>query len=173
MMAKPTPAQLFETHHLTIYRYLKRMTRDEQLAEDLTQETFLKVMRARGTFEVRGSGAVWLFTIARNALRDHLRGISRRPQAVEAEAASVVSIQPEQHLALSLEQALDRLPETDRDVFLLRELGGLGYDEISTVCELSPDAVRSRIHRARVGLRERLTAPLTRARTRMAVEGRR
>ena len=61
---------------------------------------------------------------------------------------------------------LSTLPELDRDVFLMREMSGLTYDEIADACELTPDAVRNRIHRARLQLRQVLTASLTPLRTR-------
>jgi len=63
-------------------------------------------------------------------------------------------------MALALKQALAGLPVLDRDVFLLREVGGLSRNEIATACELTPDAVRSRIHRARLALRDALAAPI-------------
>ena len=67
-----------------------------------------------------------------------------------------------------MNEALATLPELDRDVFLMRELAGLGYDEIATPCDLTPDAVRSRIHRARLQLRANLAAPIaTRRSSRM------
>jgi RNA polymerase sigma-70 factor (ECF subfamily) len=57
-------------------------------------------------------------------------------------------------------EALAALPGLDRDVFLMREVAGLSYEEIADACELTPDAVRSRIHRARLQLREQLAAPI-------------
>ena len=58
-----------------------------------------------------------------------------------------------QALATALREALDQLNPVDRDVFLMREAGGLSYEEISFACQLTPDAVRSRLHRARLQLR--------------------
>ncbi len=63
-------------------------------------------------------------------------------------------------MALALKQALATLTDLDRDVFLLREVSGLSRDEIATACELTTDAVRSRIHRARLELRALLAAPI-------------
>ena len=67
---------------------------------------------------------------------------------------------PAQEIGAALDQALSRLEATDRDVFLMREMGGLSYDEIAHACELSPDAVRSRIYRSRLQLREDLSADI-------------
>ena len=67
-----------------------------------------------------------------------------------------VGAPPTQALAAVLREALDRLNPLDRDVFLMREVGGLSYEEISFACQLSADAVRSRLHRARQQLRASL-----------------
>jgi RNA polymerase sigma factor (sigma-70 family) len=65
-----------------------------------------------------------------------------------------------QETAAAVQQALAALAELDRDVFLLRESAGLSYDEIARACEISPDAVRSRLHRARQQLRAALGSPV-------------
>jgi RNA polymerase sigma-70 factor (ECF subfamily) len=69
-----------------------------------------------------------------------------------------VGAAPTQALAVVLREALDQLNGVDRDVFLMREVSGLSYDEISLACELTPDAVRSRLHRARQQLRASLAS---------------
>jgi len=67
---------------------------------------------------------------------------------------------PTQELSAALSQALHALSELDRDVFLMREVGGLSYDEIAAACELTTTAVRSRLHRARQQLRTTLAPAL-------------
>ena len=64
-----------------------------------------------------------------------------------------------------MNEALAALPDLDRDVFLMREMAGLGYDEIARACDLTPDAVRSRIHRTRLQLRSLLATPIATRRT--------
>ncbi len=66
---------------------------------------------------------------------------------------------------MAVNEALASLPALDRDIFLMREIAGLGYEEIAGACELTADAVRSRIHRARLQLRELLAAPIATSRT--------
>src|SRR4029079_8318634 len=95
---------------------------------------------------------------ARNVALDHYRQRSRRPEETFGAPDAVKGAS--QETATALNQALSTLPELDRDVFLMREMSGLSYDEIADACELTPDAVRNRIHRARVQLREILTPPL-------------
>ena len=108
--------------------------------------------------------AGWLFRIARNVVVDHHRQRKRRPQ--EAAGTFDKARDASQETATALNQALSRLPDLERDVFLMREMSGLSYDDIAKACELTPDAVRNRIHRARLHLREVLAASLSSLRTR-------
>jgi RNA polymerase sigma-70 factor (ECF subfamily) len=72
---------------------------------------------------------------------------------------------PSQDIDVAVNEAIARLPDVDRDVFLMREVAGLGYEEIGRACGLTLDAVRSRIHRARLELRAQLAAPIATRRT--------
>lgn len=140
-----------------VFRYLCRVIGQADAARDLTQEVFLRVSRSA----VPGGSSIerraWVFKIARNLALNHLRDRHRRPTAVElVETARPAT----QELSTLLNEVLAALPDVDRDVFLLRESAGLSYDEIAHACELSPDAVRSRLHRARQQLRGALSAPL-------------
>jgi RNA polymerase sigma-70 factor (ECF subfamily) len=149
-------AELFQRHHLSIFRYLKRMTGSREQAEELTQEVFLRVVRTRSRDGAAGREKAWLFTIARNLLLNLWRDGRRRPETLPLDETLVPGHADVAAERIGLERALARLPVTDREVFLMRELGGLGYDEISGICSLTPDAVRSRIYRARLELREAL-----------------
>jgi RNA polymerase sigma-70 factor (ECF subfamily) len=149
---------LFALYQDRLHRYLNRATGQTELARDLTQEVFLRVSRNAIPSAPEPQLAGWLFQIARNVALDHHRQRQRRPEeglaGVErAEGAS-------QEKTTALNQALAALADLDRDVFLLREMSGLSYDEIATACELTPAAVRNRIHRARLELRELLAPTL-------------
>ena len=141
---------LFIAHRDGIFRYLCRIVGQED-ARELTQEVFLRVTRSEVPKTDDGGRRAWLFRIARNLALNHVRDDRRRGVAVEliADAATPAT----QALATALREALDQLNPVDRDVFLMREAGGLSYEEISFACQLTPDAVRSRLHRARLQLR--------------------
>ena len=145
---------LFTAHREGIFRYLCRIVGRED-ARELTQEVFLRVTRTTAPQTDEGGRRAWLFRIARNLALNHVRDDRRRGETVAI--AGDPALPPTQTLALALREALDRLSPVDRDVFLMREVGGLSYDEISFACQLTPDAVRSRLHRARQDLRRALS----------------
>ena len=146
---------LFTAHREGIFRYLCRIVGRED-ARELTQEVFLRVTRTTVPQTDEGGRRAWLFRIARNLALNHVRDDRRRGETVDI--AGDPASPPTQTLALALREALDRLSPVDRDVFLMREVGGLSYGEISFACQLTPDAVRSRLHRARQELRRALSS---------------
>jgi RNA polymerase sigma-70 factor (ECF subfamily) len=144
---------LFAEYRHGIYRYLCRITGQSDTAHDLTQDVFLRVTRAGIPETDAGGHKAWLYRIARNLALNHLRDGTRRPARIPMVDRPAPATQ---ELSLALAQALASLNDLDRDVFLLRESGGLSYDEIAHTCDLSVTAVRSRLHRARLHLRASL-----------------
>jgi RNA polymerase sigma-70 factor (ECF subfamily) len=131
------------------------------LAEDLTQEVFLRVVRVADGFEARGRDRAWLFTIARHVLIDHARQAGARPATVDVSTQALdtlpaATVAAAQETRVLLQRALDALDALDRDAFLLAEVAGLSYAEIAAVLDLSHAAVRSRVFRARLALRATL-----------------
>ena len=155
------PEGLFAVYHRRVFKYFSRAIGRDDVARDLTQEVFLRASRT--AVATNGDGKAWLFRVARNLLLDHHRGLTRRPQlsTLVDEAVRPAS----QDVSTAVNEALAALPVLDRDVFLMREVAGLGYEDIAEVCELTADAVRSRIHRTRLQLRDRLAAPISTSRT--------
>lgn len=149
---------LFTAHRDGVFRYLCRIVGHED-ARELTQEVFLRVARASVPESGEGRRA-WVFRIARNLALNHVRDDRRRVQPDELPQPTTPATQV---LATALREALEQLTPVDRDVFLMREAGGLSYEEISFACQLSPDAVRSRLHRARQQLRAALGAGVGRS----------
>ena len=152
---------LFSQHRHGVFRYLSRFVAHPDTAHDLTQEVFLRVARSRVPETTPVGCKAWVYTIARNVALNHIRDRSRRPQLVEFADAER---QPTQEISVALQEALAALPEIEREIFLLREAAGLTYGEIGAACDLSVDAVRSRLHRAREQLRATLDATMTRQR---------
>ena len=152
---------LFALHRQGVFRYLCRVVGRPDTAQDLTQEVFLRVTRARVPETDPSGHRAWVFKIARNLVLNHLRDGVRHGQAVELLDAPQPATQ---ELSLALNQALAALTDVDRDVFLLRESAGLTYEEIAAACELSVEAVRGRLRRARQELRDALDGEMRSAR---------
>jgi RNA polymerase sigma-70 factor (ECF subfamily) len=150
---------LFAEHHNRLLRYLSRVAGETEVARDLVQEVFLRVSRSAIPVGPDNQVAGWLFKIARNVALDHHRQRQRRPET-DLDSAPEGARDAQQEMALALKRALAKLPDLDRDVFLLREVSGLSRDEIAAACDLTSDAVRSRIHRTRLELRAALAAPI-------------
>jgi RNA polymerase sigma-70 factor (ECF subfamily) len=145
--------RFYAVHRDGVFRYLRRIVGGSEAAHDLTQEVFLRVSRA-GVPDASDVGRrAWVFKIARNLALNHLRDGRRKPPVV---ALDYTSVPATQELVIALHDAIERLPEGERDVFVLRETAGLTYEEIAAACDLPIETVRSRLHRARQTLRASL-----------------
>ncbi len=169
-MSTTTILDLFRRYHPAIYRYFRRMTGGSELAEDLTQDLFLRVLKGIRHYEERDREQAWIFRIARNLLLDHWKIRSRTPSSVDTIYDHTLSQSPTQFLGLRLDQALTRLSDADREALVLCELGGLSYDEIAEVTSTSTASVRSRIYRARLALRDDLSDELRTVQARRPME---
>ena len=143
---------LFDAQYAGVYRYLAHRLGDEAAAEDLASETFLRAYRARATY-VGGSPRAWLFAIATNLLRDHVRGRARHASAMAAiagHARPAVSApeMPDPELAA----ALTLLRDEEREALLLLAWAELSYEEIAAATGVAVGTVRSRLSRARAHL---------------------
>jgi RNA polymerase sigma-70 factor (ECF subfamily) len=149
---------MFDRYHEALYRYVRRRVGNNDDAQELSQEVFLRAHRSWTRFESSGRDAAWLFRIASNVLKNFKRDRGRVPDPsgkIDVESSPAPGIDPD--ASLDLERAMARLPEHEAEAFLLREAGGLGYAEIAAVTESTPDAVRNRIYRARVALKATLS----------------
>jgi RNA polymerase sigma-70 factor (ECF subfamily) len=173
--------QLVETYSPRIYNLALKMLGDPDLAEDILQETFVNAYRAIDRFEGRSHISTWLYRIAHNAVLMRLRKEQRIPdlKSLEEDVDLDVLSAPDQwddaperrllqaELLGKMDEALGNLSEALRVVFVLRDIDGLSTAETAEVLDLSETAVKSRLHRARLALREQL-APYLQD---MALEG--
>lgn len=144
---------LFARYRAPVYGYLLRLSRRPEVAEEVFQETFLSVHRARATW--RSSGGTfraWLYRIATNAARDRGRRVARRPEVLGIEWEPTYEEAPGDRLAL--EHALGQVPDTLRDAFMLSAIHGLDHNEIASALDITPENARARISRARAKLRQ-------------------
>jgi len=167
-----------------VYRLAMNMTRSPQDAEEVTQDVFLAVYRKIGDFDGRAAFSTWLYRVATNAALMKLRGRRSEPHlSIEEEGPAFApdghfarpvadwSELPEDRLLSAerrrvLEQAIDALPPDYKAVVVLRDVEGLSNQEVAEILGATVLAVKSRLHRARLALRERLAAYLEAGRAR-------
>jgi len=148
-----------------IHRFGLRMCKNVHDAEDVLQDTLLNVVNHLGEFEGRSSLSSWVFSITRSACTRKRRGLKNRPQTSMSDesagdppddAPSPEARASGQELASVLSDALDALPDEQREVILLRDIEGLSAPEAASTLGVSVDALKSRLHRARQALRATL-----------------
>jgi RNA polymerase sigma-70 factor (ECF subfamily) len=141
-------------------RLIRRQVWREADVQDLVQQTFLQVHRARRDFRAGMRLRPWLVTIALNLARDHLRRRGRRPETALEDAPEPVAPAPPEDdgTARLVREALAALPQDQRQVIELHWFDGLSFPEIATVVGARAGAVRVRAHRGYVALRRTLGA---------------
>ena len=155
--------KLVTAYEKNVYNLALRMVGDPEDAADMTQETFIKAYRSLSSFRGDSKFSSWLYRIASNVCLDFLRSRSRHPQVSLSSSDEDgrtafelpdMSRNPEEQLMkkLSMEavrRGLEQLPEQQRQILVLRELGGLSYAELARILGLEEGTVKSRIFRAR------------------------
>ncbi|MBV9035093.1 MAG: sigma-70 family RNA polymerase sigma factor [Acidobacteriaceae bacterium] len=145
--------ELFARYRDGIYGFFCRRLKNVSRAEDLTQETFLAVIRGIVRYEPRASVRTYLYGIAFRVLFTELRKQMNSHPAIADEEQWVDSA-PD--VTLWVREALQRLDNSDREILMLREYEQLSYDEIAAVLRLPLNTVRSRLFRSRMALKQHL-----------------
>ncbi len=167
--------ELLRRYERPVFSLIYRMVRDRALAEDLAQETFIKVLNALDTYRPEFKFSSWVFKIANNAAIDQLRrreidtlSLDGAPDARTAEEVEATALQAtsggesplaeleSRELGSEIEHAIGRLRPEYRTAILLRHVEGRSYEEIADVMDLPLGTVKTYIHRARIELREYL-----------------
>jgi RNA polymerase sigma-70 factor (ECF subfamily) len=136
---------------------------DRQVAEDLTQETYLRALPALARFEGRSTVRTWLLSIARRVCADHLRARRRRGLVLVGEDTALADLERDAPAdvvggTVAAQDVLDRLDPERREAFVLTQLIGLPYAEAAEVVGCPIGTIRSRVARARADLVEALLA---------------
>ena len=139
--------QLVRTFQAPVWRFLRELVDDPHLAEDLTQETFVRAFTKLPTYAFRARFSTWLFQVARNVAIDALRSAGRRKRLVQRVSPAVDEPGPEE--GNELRTALQSLPHKLREALLLVEVVGLSCAEAARVLEVPEGTVKSRLFHAR------------------------
>lgn len=139
--------------HLSAVRALARsLCGGTALADDLTQEALIKAWASRDSFTPGTNMRAWLCTILRNVFYSHIRRHAREIQDVEGVHAGKLVAQPEQqgHVELQdLAEAMQKLPEDQREALMLVAAAGFSYEEAADICGCAVGTIKSRVSRAR------------------------
>ena len=166
--------RLLRRHRGPLFTFLVRMTGDREKAEDLAQETFLRIVKGASSWEQRARFQTWLYTIARNLCVDQSRrdkfrrtdsldetGPDDGPPLVESvpsQAAAPDRDAENARLRPVLQRALLSLPAEQREVFILREQAGVPFKEIADMVGVNENTIKSRMRYALEGLRRALAS---------------
>lgn len=167
--------ELIARYQRPVFALIHRMVRDRELAEDLAQDTFIKVLNAIDSYRPEHKFSSWIFKIANNAAIDHLRrreldtlSLDGAPDAVTTERQEATALQVSgkdespleeleaRELGGQIERAIGRLRPEYRACIIMRHVEGRPYDEIAQALSLPLGTVKTYIHRARNELRDLL-----------------
>jgi RNA polymerase sigma-70 factor (ECF subfamily) len=152
---------LYETLRTPLVRYLWTFVRDPVLAEDLLQETFLQVHRARHTYQPPRPVRPWIYAISRHVALMHLRSKRRRKEYLPSEELPEIPIPPEiEDLAdrETVNRLLAELPRKGQEVLILHHLLGLSFQDVGKILGVATGTAKVRAHRAIKAIRERIMA---------------
>lgn len=158
--------ELMERYQTRLLNFIYRTTGDRERAEDLVQETFIRVYRHLHRFDQTKKFSTWVYTIASNLAKNELRNRSRnplvlfqsitknwqdeeRPLQFEDSGNRPDDLFRKRDIREKVEDAVGQLPEHHRNVFVLRELEGKSYEEIAEITHTNLGTVKSRLNRAR------------------------
>ena len=158
--------ELVSRYHVRLLNFIHRTIGDRERAEDLVQETFVRVYRHLHRFDQSKKFSTWAYTIAGNLAKNELRNRSRNPLVLfqtikknwdadhrplewEDNTYRPDDLFRKRHLKAMVERAVEQLPEHHRMVFVLREMEGKTYEEISDITGVNLGTVKSRLNRAR------------------------
>lgn len=150
--------KLYQTYYMQVYSYAMTVVKDPNVAEDVTQQTFVKAMAS--TYKGAASEYTWLCAIAKNVANDHFRA-QKRVAPLE-DAAEPASEPPEADViarasSLEIHRILHHMEEPYKEVFELRVFGELAFRDIADIFGKTESWARVTYHRARLKIKERMT----------------
>lgn len=163
---------LVNKYKTKVFNLAYSFTRNKETADDLAQEIFIKVYYALEKFKFKSRFGTWLYRIAVNHIKDHLRkhgkeriisleALGKEPSQAENEIQKKENTQEKAERKKLLYRALQSLPEKHQVILTMRDIQGHSYEEIAGILKLSPGTVDSRLHRARKMLRKKISPYLS------------
>ena len=154
---------LYERHNDALYRYLLRLCKNRDTAEDLYQEAWSKIIKSRQRYRPTAKFTTFLYRVAHNCFIDHIRRNKRHDNeiSVDPDESAAPGVQPDQEMERDMAQerlyrALDELPDEQSDTVLLFLEAGLSVDEIASVTGVKRETAKSRLRYATTKLKSAL-----------------
>jgi len=158
---------LYRRHNDALYRYLLRLCQHRDTAEDIFQEVWGKIVKARENYRPTAKFTTFLYRVAHNCFIDHVRRNKRHTMTADiepdtqADPGDLPETETERSLARErLDVALRQLPDEQRDVFLLREEAGLSLEQIAAITDCNRETAKSRLRYAVNKLRAAIDEPV-------------
>ena len=151
--------KMYEAYYMRVYSYLMTLSGSQALAEEITQETFVRAMGKSASFRREADMATWLCTIAKNLFYDEKRREKKTgpmPEEIESEEKSIEQAAADRDSSFRVHLALHALEEPYREAFELRVFGELSFREIGMIFGKTENWARVTYHRARLKLQERM-----------------
>lgn len=153
--------QLYARHKAPLYRYFLRQSVNQATAEELYQEVWMSLIKARARYEIKAKFTTYLYHLAHNKLIDHYRknkNFNNKTHSID-EDGEIENIQAKEtddpvyqfeegKLLAKLKEILQSMPDEQREAFLLKEEGGLTVEEIAEICGIKTEAAKSRVRYA-------------------------
>ena len=151
---------LFDRYHARIFNFLARLTMDRPVAEDLTQNVFLRLIRYRGSYRPGSKFMPWIYQMARNVFSDHYQSVKAKMKGnvdvenlSEAMAESTESWEQDEREKL-LHQSLAKLDDEQRELLVLTRFQQMKYEEVALIMNTTVANIKVKVHRAIGKLRE-------------------
>jgi RNA polymerase sigma factor (sigma-70 family) len=151
---------LFERYHKKIFNFLARMTLDRDLAEDLTQNVFLRIIKYRNSYKDGARFQSWIYQVARNVFSDHYQATkNRRSDFVDVEKVGDSMADTDDTMDVDekeriLHRSMEKLSEEQRELLILTRFQHMKYEEVALIMDTSVANIKVKVHRAILKLRE-------------------
>jgi RNA polymerase sigma-70 factor (ECF subfamily) len=150
---------LYARYEQRLFGYMSRLVDDRALAEDLFQDVFFGVLQDRTFDPTRGRFSAWVFTVARNRCLEVRRRATARAAAAGPPVPEPERVDDVVDSHARVRAAMDRLPEGQRQLLMLKQVGELTYEEIAGLLGIAEGTVKSRVHAATKAFRRQLGDP--------------
>lgn len=151
---------LFERYNGRIFNFLARMTNDRALAEDLTQNVFLRIIKYRSSYREGARFQSWIYQIARNVFSDHYQSVKNKysdfvdVEKIRDRMAENEESKVQEEKEILLQRSMERLTEEQRELLILTRFQQMKYEEVAVLMDTTVANIKVKVHRALIRLRE-------------------